>query len=46
MFIVHRAGAIITDERATHDNPMDTRSKAAASRSDSGMETVVTIDRT
>ena len=37
---------LLTDERATHDTPMDTRSKAAASRSDSGMETVDRIDRT
>ena len=37
---------LFTDERATHGNPMDTRSKAAASRNDSGMETVDTIDRT
>ena len=37
---------LLTDERATHDTPMDTRCKAAASRSDSGMETVDTIDRT
>ena len=37
---------LITDERATHGNPMDTRSTAAASRSDSGLETVDTIDRT
>ena len=36
----------LTDEKATHDTPMDTRSKAAASRSDSGMETVDRIDRT